>query len=56
MRGKKKHETIKDLVKKQKPSIFLLHETKMDVGDSLNHLVQIWKQSQGVVVSARGAS
>jgi hypothetical protein len=44
------------LVRIEKPQILLVQETKLRELEALQELQQIWKKSNGVAISARGAS
>ena len=51
-----KEEALKDIRKTSKSNILLLQETKMEKQDFLKTTKALWKISQGIVESARGAS
>jgi hypothetical protein len=44
------------LIQVEKPSILMLQETKMREQETLKDLQKIWKNCDGNVLSARGAS
>ena len=44
------------LIKKEKPSILILQETKMNEVDISTHHLDIWNKSELEVVSSHGAS
>ena len=47
---------MKDLIRISNPDILLIQETKMEDVDFLQVSNIFWKNSEGLVVSARGAS
>jgi exonuclease III len=55
-RRKRKEEALKDIIRASKSDILLLQETKMDSQDLLKEATILWRISQGIVESARGAS
>jgi exonuclease III len=55
-RRKMKEEALKDIIRTSKSDILLLQETKMEGKDFLKTTKELWKISQGIAESARGAS
>jgi exonuclease III len=51
-----KEEALKDIIRISKSEILLVQETKMEEKDFLNTTKALWKTSQGIAESARGAS
>jgi exonuclease III len=53
---KRKEEALKDIIRASKLDILLLQETKMDSQDLLKATTILWRISQGITESTRGAS
>jgi exonuclease III len=53
--NKLKEEALKDIIRTSKTEILLLQETKMEENNFLKRTKAIWKFSQGIAESARGA-
>jgi hypothetical protein len=48
--------TLKDLIKVEKPIIYLLHETKMAATKVLKIRKKIWKNNRGIEEDSKGTS
>jgi exonuclease III len=54
--SKEKVESVMNLVKKENPSILLIQETKLNMEEVILRCNKFWKNSEGLAISARGAS
>jgi exonuclease III len=52
----KNKEALLKLIKTEKPQILLIQETKLKDDEVLKEIKQLWNPSEGVAISARGAS
>jgi exonuclease III len=55
-RSKRKEEELKDIIRALKSDILLLQKTNMDNEDLLKAKIVLWRTSQGIAKTARGAS
>jgi exonuclease III len=51
-----KKEALRKLIRTEKPQILLIQETKLKDDEVLREIKQLWNPSEGVAISARGAS
>jgi exonuclease III len=51
-----KIEALRKLIRIEKPQILLIQETKLKGDEVLREIKQLWNPSEGVAISARGAS
>jgi exonuclease III len=50
-----KEDALKDIIETSKSEILLIQETNMEEQDFLNTTNEVWKERNGITVSARGA-
>jgi exonuclease III len=51
-----KKEALRKMIRTEKPQILLIQEMKLKDDEVLREIKQIWNLSEGVAISARGAS